>query len=532
MQFPGTSNRSHPKDHDADDARGIRHREFQPSVRTKRSMQARSALLCRLTFIADYSFFKNVGDADKTKTIRLIVSLFYRLNALFESSNFLLDTPFRNSGYGFLLADIIVHEAWNSELGHYNAPTDVGGNVWSPHALSTAFNFAILTNSCLAHLLTYRPFKGILGRAWMAGSQLGGICSAPAKRGNREFHTNTGWTTYSSYNGHRLPNMVAELIVAHELGHNWGAAHDPDTPECNPPAKSYGKYLMYAHSVSGFSENNYRFSPCSKRTIGATLITRAPICFVKASESSTQCGNGRLDPGEECDVGGTTDSSCCISDCRLRSGAQCDPWNHGCCTNDCYIAPETALCTDKHEDNPCLLAGRCNGTSAWCPGPTLLSGVPCADHGQCLLGHCQSHCSRQGLNTCICDDVNYSCYICCLFPQPNHRSFVCKPVTIPYASGSLSHDDPARYSFVSTSAISSISSNRTRGGDDHFIRNIILTTGYVFLHLDDYRPCATGYCMSGKCHEFKQPSILRFWQSSDKSKDDYFASVASDEEGS
>ncbi|OON16612.1 hypothetical protein X801_07576 [Opisthorchis viverrini] len=68
---------------------------------------------------------------------------------------------------------------------------------------------------------------------------------------------NTGWTTYADYSGRRLLNAMAELITAHELGHNWGAAHDPDTEECSPPAHSRGKYLMYAHSVAGFAVNNY-----------------------------------------------------------------------------------------------------------------------------------------------------------------------------------------------------------------------------------------------------------------------------------
>ena len=48
----------------------------------------------------------------------------------------------------------------------------------------------------------------------------------------------------------------ADLVTAHELGHNWGSEHDPDLPECSPPASQGGSYLMYTYSVSGYDVNN------------------------------------------------------------------------------------------------------------------------------------------------------------------------------------------------------------------------------------------------------------------------------------
>ena len=32
----------------------------------------------------------------------------------------------------------------------------------------------------------------------------------------------------------RVITREADLVTAHEFGHNWGSEHDPDVPECSP----------------------------------------------------------------------------------------------------------------------------------------------------------------------------------------------------------------------------------------------------------------------------------------------------------
>ena len=34
----------------------------------------------------------------------------------------------------------------------------------------------------------------------------------------------------------RVITREADLVTAHEFGHNWGSEHDPDVPECSPSA--------------------------------------------------------------------------------------------------------------------------------------------------------------------------------------------------------------------------------------------------------------------------------------------------------
>ncbi|VDP35527.1 unnamed protein product, partial [Echinostoma caproni] len=92
--------------------------------------------------------------------------------------------------------------------------------------------------------------------------------------------------------------------------------------------------LPFNYNVMFLLFFSQKFSPCSLRTIGATLAVRAPICFVSSSEATLgRCGNRRLDPGEECDAGAAVNNACCTPVCKLRPGAQCSPWNHDCCTS-------------------------------------------------------------------------------------------------------------------------------------------------------------------------------------------------------
>lgn len=49
----------------------------------------------------------------------------------------------------------------------------------------------------------------------------------------------------------------ADLVTTHELGHNFGAEHDPDNvPHCAPREDQGGKYVMYPIAVSGDHVNN------------------------------------------------------------------------------------------------------------------------------------------------------------------------------------------------------------------------------------------------------------------------------------
>lgn len=54
-----------------------------------------------------------------------------------------------------------------------------------------------------------------------------------------------------------MVSKEADLVTTHELGHNFGAEHDPDgLAECAPNEDQGGKFVMYPIAVSGDHENN------------------------------------------------------------------------------------------------------------------------------------------------------------------------------------------------------------------------------------------------------------------------------------
>ncbi|KAL5111102.1 ADAM 17-like protease [Taenia crassiceps] len=500
---------------------------------------------CGLHFIADYSFFAHVGSHDYAKTVDIIVKAFNRVNEIFMSTEFINVENGNESqrGFGFYIKGISIE----------TSPTPASHEVFSAKALLSRFSRRNFTNACLHHFLTYskNPF-GVLGMSWMAGPSvrhLGGICSSinyveasseGEAQGSMVLTPNTGFTTYCDSDGVQVLSSVAELVTAHELGHSWGAPHDPDTAECTPSAENGGRFLMYTFAVPGYSPNNYRFSPCSRRAIGRCLASRAALCFEEepfAGLPMSQCGNSRVDPGEECDpgwrVGGAQgQTSCCTSLCQLKPGAKCSPLNHQCCTSDCQLSKKGTLCAEPDPTvSPCLSAGHCDGKSPICPGPLPVSevGRRCHEHGHCLNGVCLPFCSRLGLRTCICDKAEDSCFICCSFDletaNGKQRS-MCQPIAAFSSSALVSESSPLQAGCWKLYQLPLLTRNAS-GSENYFFvarRDVEVPGGHgvnyttlgntselVTMHLENNRPCAVGFCRSGVCVVSKTQRLGRLW---------------------
>lgn len=148
------------------------------------------------------------------------------------------------------------------------------------------------------------------------------------------------------------------------MGHAWGAVHDNmDDPECREADSMNGRYIMHESSNSGYDKNNYKFSPCSIRSIHRVLYDMADTCFV--GEQSALCGNGILEAGEQCDPGGqlalghpNEDDPCCTSTCQLRPTAKCSPKHSECCSESCNYLPRVTMCQPKSTDS-CKRASYC-----------------------------------------------------------------------------------------------------------------------------------------------------------------------------
>ncbi|XP_018497623.1 ADAM 17-like protease [Galendromus occidentalis] len=419
---------------------------------------------CSLLLVADHKFYENMGGKSQKGTINFIISLIDRVNKIF------LDTEWKDNerqqgfrGMGFVIQEVLVHTEPTPVVNgqeHYNMP----GKNWNVRELLEVFSRSENHRwFCLAHLFTDQKFEGgILGLAYVGSprkNSVGGICSPGYVKNGHTLYLNSGLSTSRNHYGHRVITREADLVTAHEFGHNWGSEHDPDLPECSPDSQKGGSYLMYTYSVSGYDANNKRFSPCSVRSIRAVLLAKAGKCFSKPEESF--CGNLLVEEGEECDagLGASSDRSdpCCTAQCKLKAGAKCSDRNSPCC-RDCQYMEVGNLCREAMP-NACKKEAFCSGESAECPpSKPQEDDSACLDRGKCRAGECLPYCETLGQISCMCDNELDACKRCCR----QHQNSTCHPV------------EPIEI-------------------------------------LHDGTPCIHGFCEEGSCKKTVQDIVERFW---------------------
>jgi hypothetical protein len=180
------------------------------------------------------------------------------------------------------------------------------------------------------------------------------------------------------------------------------------------------------------TKNTSNFSPCSIGNICTTLrSTVNTTCLVTPGQRSVislqQCGNGIVEPGEDCDPGQNNNSACCDSKtCKFKSGAVCDPLNGPCCQSNCQFSSSQQICRPA-VDQECDEAERCTGNNVHCPVDKFAdNGKSCGASGKglkCAAGMCTSRdeqCKAQGTSlglTKSCPPaVTMDCKISCVDP--------------------------------------------------------------------------------------------------------------------
>ncbi|KAH8056497.1 metalloendopeptidase [Aureococcus anophagefferens] len=235
-----------------------------------------------------------------------------------------------------------------------------------------------------AMLLTSEDFSGgTVGLAWV-----GRMCANPLPGAVRT------WSRFysSGINEANFASVSAvAAIVAHEMGHNWGMGHDDEDSD----------NLMSPYVKSGEpSAENVRFSPASRAGAASFMAgdygTWTDLCL-ETEEAVTWdrpvCGDGVVDPGEDCDVGLFGDDACCGDDCALKAGCDCAT-SEACCTPSGQFEAAGVPCRAA-ADAACDVAEACTGASGLCPPDlSLARGAGCADSdasvGVCYGGECLS----------------------------------------------------------------------------------------------------------------------------------------------
>ncbi|KAG0638903.1 Metallo-peptidase family M12-domain-containing protein [Tuber brumale] len=197
-------------------------------------------------------------------------------------------------------------------------------------------------------------------------------------------------------------------VIAHEIAHTMGAVHDCTSSTCQGNTASASMCCPLSSSVCD-AAGGYMMNPTTTDTIsGFSPCTVGNICSAFKRKSvdmscltsnrdvsvitQNECGNGIVEPGEDCDCGGTeacgTNSCCEPTTCKFKASAVCDDANEDCCTG-CQFASKDKVC--RSSNGPCDPEERCTGRNATCPSDVVSgNGDSCGDGLQCASGQCTS----------------------------------------------------------------------------------------------------------------------------------------------
>ncbi|KAG8512505.1 A disintegrin and metallopeptidase domain 3, partial [Galemys pyrenaicus] len=229
------------------------------------------------------------------------------------------------------------------------------------------------------------------------------------------------------------PKMISSeafsVVMAQLLGINMGLTYD-DIYNCECPGPIC---IMNPEAIR--SRGVKFFSSCSmdefKHVVSQPefeCLQKQTISTVDFQRKSSVCGNGILEPPEQCDCGSVehcTHEKCCrAEDCSLIKGAKCG--SGPCCNkNTCLLFKRGHAC--RKSTDPCDFTEYCNGLSEFCvPDMKSLDLEPCNNGtAYCYHGICRdpdrqvsSHVCSQEVNiqndefgTCgkICDFANVFC---------------------------------------------------------------------------------------------------------------------------
>ncbi|XP_016107204.1 disintegrin and metalloproteinase domain-containing protein 23-like [Sinocyclocheilus grahami] len=187
---------------------------------------------------------------------------------------------------------------------------------------------------------------------------IGGVCSKGRGIGVNEFGST--WT------------MAASL--SQSLAQNLGIQWDPviRRKECGC-MDSWVGCIMEDTGV----QHPRRFSKCSITDYRNFLLRGGASClFNKPNKlfEATECGNGYVEVGEECDCGARMEcyKDCCKK-CSLSNGAHCS--DGPCCNSTCLFYPRGYSC--RYAVNDCDISETCSGDSGqfYAGTPVNVNGV-------------------------------------------------------------------------------------------------------------------------------------------------------------
>ncbi|XP_057673059.1 disintegrin and metalloproteinase domain-containing protein 11-like isoform X2 [Corythoichthys intestinalis] len=230
----------------------------------------------------------------------------------------------------------------------------------------------IREQSDVVQLFSGRTFQS--GRSGTAYT--GGVCST-ARGGGINEYGNVG---------------AMAITLCQSLGQNigmrWNNVRD-SAGDCRCPDTWLGCIM---------EETGYylprKFSRCSVDEYLQFLLLGGGSClFNKPNKllDPPECGNGFVEPGEECDCGSQVECArsggACCKKCTLTHDAMC---SNGLCCSGCKYELRGAVCREAVND--CDIPETCTGDSSQCPHNVhKLDGYTCeSNQGRCYGGRCRT----------------------------------------------------------------------------------------------------------------------------------------------
>ncbi|XP_074604228.1 zinc metalloproteinase-disintegrin-like BITM06A [Brevipalpus obovatus] len=185
--------------------------------------------------------------------------------------------------------------------------------------------------------------------------------------------------------------ILSAVTLTHEIGHMLGLRHTTETRcaakcQANPNDPDQKQCIM--NPMLGNACRPFEWSECSEKYLSDKKSTH--FCFRKKIKSpKPMCGDGLVDPGEQCDCIQQECKACC-KDCKLIEGKKCA--NGACCDLGTCQFKEGSVCRPTR--NTCDFEEICDGQSGECPTDYVVAdGYPCEDGqqgGYCSDGVCGS----------------------------------------------------------------------------------------------------------------------------------------------